>query len=43
MVDPLHGIESDVRFDHSAAQSLARSCRNAADAIDGQAGSRASW
>ena len=43
MVDPLHGIESDVRFDHSAAQSLARSCRNAADAIDGQAGSRSSW
>lgn len=43
MNDVLHGIEENVRFDHNAASLLASGCRNAATAIDGQAGSRASW
>lgn len=43
MNDVLRGISEDVRFNHAAASSLATGCRNAATAIDGQAGSRASW
>lgn len=39
----LHGIDEDVRFNHAAATTLATSCRNAATAIDNQAGPRASW
>ena len=39
----LAGIDEDVRFNHGAADSLARACRNAATAIDNQAGDRASW
>jgi RHS repeat-associated protein len=38
----LGAIESDVRFDHAAADALAQRCRNAAQTIEGQAGSRAS-
>ena len=43
MSSVMHGIESDVRFNHAAATTLASRCRTAASAIDGQAGSRASW
>lgn len=43
MADVMQGISEDVRFDHGAAQSLASRCRAAANAIDNQAGGRASW
>ncbi|HHU39598.1 MAG TPA: type IV secretion protein Rhs [Propionibacterium sp.] len=43
MSSVMHGIESDVRFNHAAARTLASRCRRAANAIDGQTGSRASW
>ncbi len=39
----LQGISEDVRFNHAAAASLATGCRNAATAIDGQTGPRATW
>ena len=39
----MQGIESDVRFNHVAASTLARRCRNAANAIEGQATSRSGW
>ncbi|QBR92879.1 DUF6531 domain-containing protein [Nocardioides euryhalodurans] len=42
MVD-LGAIDEDVRFDHGAADTLASRCDAAADVIEGQAGSRASW
>ncbi len=43
MTSPLHGIEEDVPFDHAAADALRTACNQAASAIEGQAGSRASW
>lgn len=43
MISVIKGIESDVRFNHSAASTLASRCRTAANRIDGQAGSRATW
>ena len=43
MADVMQGISADVRFNHGAAQLLANRCRAAANAIDNQAGSRASW
>lgn len=39
----MQGIESDVRFNHVAASTLARRCRNAANAIEGQTTSRSGW
>ena len=39
----LDGVEADVEFDFGVADGLASSCDNAATAVDGQAGSRASW
>src|SRR6478735_5217463 len=37
------GVDADVEFDFGVADGLASSCDNAATAVDGQAGSRASW
>ena len=39
----LGAIEEDVPFDFGVASTLATACDNAATAVDGQAGSRASW
>ena len=43
MADAMHGISSDVRFNHAAASLLAQRCRTAASTIEGQAGDRAGW
>ena len=39
----MQGITEDVPFDHGAADALVTACTNAASAIEGQTGSRASW
>lgn len=42
-MNPMKGIDQDVPFDHAAANALVTACNNAASAIEGQTGSRASW
>jgi hypothetical protein len=39
----LGAIEEDVPFDFGVATAFATACDNAASAVDGQAGSRATW
>ena len=41
--DIMRGIESNVRFNHAAAEALAKGCRDAATAIENQAGHRSTW